>query len=95
VYASIASGIAKKSECHVGDVPSDVPARRASGEKSSAKPSPTISSCVARSTSATTIAQRCSRVRWISRTMAIAAITAHPITTSQGRCTLVKNAPAT
>ncbi len=40
-------------------------------------------------------AQRCSRVRWIRRTIAIPAMSAHPMTTSQGRWILVKNAPAT
>ncbi len=95
VYASIASGSAKAIECQVGVSPSEVPAVSASGEKSSARPSPTSSICVARSTSATISAQRCRRVRWMSRTTAIPAITQQPTTTSQGRWIFVKNAPAT
>ena len=54
-------------------------------ENKSAKPSPTRSTCVARSTIATMIAQRCRRVRCTRRNPAMPAITPQPAMTSQGR----------
>ena len=46
VYASIASGRAKTSSCHVGELPSETSCVSAPGDQSSARPSTTSSSCV-------------------------------------------------
>ena len=68
----------------MGRAPSDNPSVSWSGEKRSASPRITSSSCVARSSPATTIAPMCSCDRRARRTPAIAQITETATTESHG-----------
>ena len=84
VYASIASGSANARSSQVGETPRSVPCVSASGETSSAAPSSTSRSCVARSSPATTRPAVWSCERRTSRTAAIARITVTATTMSHG-----------
>ena len=95
VYASIASGIANASECQVGDVPREVPALSAPGEKRSAIPSTTIRSWVDEVERGDDQGPAVQAGAVDEPDHATPAITPQPATTSHGRWILVKNAPAT
>ena len=58
VYASIATGSAKASECQVGATPGWAPCPRSDGENRKAKPSTIRITSVTNATTATTIAIR-------------------------------------